>query len=112
MTVESYIEMCEIMGDPVDPTAMVELEDFPEEIQAAFEMYNYLPDEYLSTMESITYMGKDITKATALFELYDVSGNEESRMTLWALKKINDRVKKKSLAKSKSKSNKPNSGAK
>lgn len=102
MSTEAYIEMCEIMGEEVDPTMLVSLEDFPEPIVAAFEIYNYLPDEYLSGMESI-YLGKNITSAPSLFDLYGIETIEDRKLCLWALKLMNDRVRKQSFAKAKAK---------
>lgn len=102
MTVEAYLEMCEIMGEEVDEAMMVGLEDFPAPVSIALDIYNYLPDLYVSGMEGSIYLGKDISTAPNLFEINGVIGSEDSRRCLWALKHINDRVRKKSFAKSKS----------
>lgn len=102
MSVEAYLEMCEIMGEEADPAMMVSLEDFPEPIIQAFEIYNYLPDEYLSGMDAI-YLGKNLTSAPSIFKVYGITDNEDKRLCLWALKLMNDRVRKQSFAKAKAK---------
>ena len=94
--------MCEIMGEEVDPAMLVSLEDFPEPIIKAFDIYNYLPDEYLSGMESI-YLGKNITNVSSIFDIYEIDSVEDRKLCLWALKLMNDRVRKQSFAKAKAK---------
>lgn len=104
MTIEAYIEMCEIMGDEIDPSMLVGLEDFPHPIIVATQVYNYLPDEYLSGMEGATYLGKNLIAAPDLLKFHDIVENEDVLLSLWALKAMNDRVRKKSFAKAKAKS--------
>jgi hypothetical protein len=99
MSTEAYIEMCEIMGDEVDPNMLVSLEDFPEPILAATEIYNYLPDMYISGMDGAIFLGKDITGSISLLNVKGVVDNDELELALWALKTMNERVRKKSFAK-------------
>ena len=107
MSIEAYIEMCEVMGDDVDPKMLVGLEDFPTPILAAANIYNYLPDEYLSGMDGAIYLGKNVTGAVNLLNVYGVLDNEDIKLSLWALKAMNDRVRKKSFAKAKAKTKTP-----
>lgn len=101
MSVEAYIEMCEVMGDEVDPNMLVGLEDFPQPILVATEVYNLLPDMYISGMEGAVYLGKDISSSTTLLNAFEVVDTEDVRLALWALKVMNERVRKKSFAKAK-----------
>lgn len=66
-----------------------------------------LPDIYANSGMGSIYLGKDITSAPALLPYYDVEGLDEHRLALRTLKKINDRVKKKSMAKAKQGSKNP-----
>lgn len=92
------------MGEEVDPAMLVSLEDFPEPIISAFDIYNYLPDMYLPGMDPV-YLGKDITQAPNLFNLHDLPDFEDQKLCLWALKVMNERVRKQSFAKAKAKAN-------
>jgi hypothetical protein len=107
MTTEGYLEMCEMMGDEVDESMLMDLDDFPQPFVSALEIYNYLPDMYLSSMDGAVYLGKDLTAAPNIMEIYGVEGTENVQLALWALKAVNDRVRKKSFAKSKGKTTPP-----
>lgn len=103
MTTEGYIEMCEVMGQEIDPAMLMGLEDFPDPIIVAVEIYNYLPDLYIAGMEGAIYLGKDLTNCFGMLKINGIVDDEDSRLSLWALKKMNDRIRKKSFAKAKKK---------
>jgi len=76
MTKEQYLEMCEMMGTPaVEDEIPVEFEDFPAEVQQAFELYQVLQDVWEGM--SGTYMGKNMSGVNDLFIIYQVSQDEK-----------------------------------
>jgi len=76
MTKDSYYEMCEALGTtPVDDEAPVEFNDFPPEVQSAFEVYQVLQDVWEGM--SGTYMGKNMSGINDLFTIYQVSQDEK-----------------------------------
>lgn len=80
MTKDQYYEMCEMMGiSASDEEVPVELEDFPAEIQQAFEIYQVLQDVWESM--SGTYLGKNINGINDLFDIYQIP-QEEKRFIL------------------------------
>ena len=71
MTKERYFEMCEALGsEPLESEIPIELEDFPEEVQQAFQIY-YLLKDIWDTMGG-NYLGKDTTTLFNFFDLYDI----------------------------------------
>lgn len=79
MTKDQYYEACELMGTvPVDDDVPVELEDFPPEVQQAFELYQVLQDVWEGM--SGTYMGKNMSGIADLFNIYQVSQDEKRFM--------------------------------
>ena len=71
MTKDSYFEMCEMMGtEPVEEDIPVEISDFPDEVQVAFQVYQALQDHWEGM--SGTYMGKNLTGIVDIMELYEV----------------------------------------
>ena len=63
--------MCEQMGQMPDPDRMpLEGSVFPEEVQVAFFMFQLLSDKWDGM--SGTYLGKDWTQCSQLFDLYEV----------------------------------------
>lgn len=71
MTKDQYFEMCEMMGtEPVDSEIPVELDDFPDEVQTAFQIYQVLQDHWEGM--SGTYMGKNLTGLGDIFDVYEV----------------------------------------
>ena len=47
MTKERYIEMCELLGDPINEDELpYEIDDFPLVVQQALEVYGLLRDEW------------------------------------------------------------------
>jgi hypothetical protein len=68
MTKDQYFEMCEMLGsEPSDSEIPVEFEDFPFEVQQAFNAYRMLRDEW-DTMNG-TYLGKSLIGVRDILEL-------------------------------------------
>jgi len=79
MTKEQYFEMCELMGtEPVSEQIPVDMVDFPEEVQQAFQIYYLLRDVWEGM--SGTYMGKDFSTIFEFFRLYDVECQDQLLM--------------------------------
>jgi hypothetical protein len=71
MTKDQYFEMCEMMGtDVFEEEIPVELNDFPAEVQTAFEVYQVLQDHWEAM--SGTYMGKNLTGVKDILDIYEV----------------------------------------
>lgn len=71
MTKDQYFEMCEMMGyEPNDKDIPVEIDDFPPEVQTAFEIYQLLQDHWEGM--SGTYMGKNLTGIKDVFDIFEV----------------------------------------
>lgn len=71
--------MCEQLGEEPNPDKMpLEASDFPEEVQAAFFVYNLLPDRWdgMSGM----YLGKDWAALGYIMSLYDIDCPKEVTM--------------------------------
>jgi hypothetical protein len=86
MTKDQYFEMCEMMGsEPVEAEIPVELDDFPEEVQQAFQMYYLLRDVWEGM--SGTYMGKDYSTIFDFFRLYDIDPQDQL-LTLGYIRQI------------------------
>lgn len=71
MTKDQYFEMCEMMGyEPNDKDIPVELDDFPSEVQTAFQVYQVLQDHWEGM--SGTYMGKNLTGVKDILDIFEV----------------------------------------
>ena len=71
MTKETYIEMCEMLGQEISENDMpVEYGDLPDECQTAILIYSSLRDEYQEM--SNTYLGKSLLGLLDLFNIYDI----------------------------------------
>jgi hypothetical protein len=76
MTKDSYFEMCEQMGsEPVESEIPVEFEDFPLEVQQAFNAYRMLRDEW-DTMNG-NYLGKSLIGVKDVFEATEIEPSEQ-----------------------------------
>jgi hypothetical protein len=76
MSVETYLRVCEQLGQEPDPAKMpLDASDFPGEVQVAFFMFDILPDRWEGM--SGTYMGKDISNIKELFDLYEIDYPKE-----------------------------------
>lgn len=63
--------MCEMLGsEPQESDIPVELSDFPDEVQTAFQVYQVLQDHWEGM--SGTYMGKNLTGLSEVFDVYEV----------------------------------------
>lgn len=86
MTKEQYFEMCEMMGtEPLESEIPVDMEDFPEDIQQAFQIYYLLRDIWEGM--SGTYMGKDFSTIFDFFRLYNVD-EADQLLTLSYIRQI------------------------
>lgn len=76
MTKEAYFEMCETMGsDPLESEIPVEFEDFPIEVQQAFNAYRMLRDEW-DTMNG-NYLGKSLIGVKDVLEATEIEQSEQ-----------------------------------
>ena len=76
MTKDGYYEMCEVLGTtPVEDQVPVEFDDFPPEVQSAFELYQVLQDVWEGM--SGTYMGKNMSGINDLFTIYQIPHDEK-----------------------------------
>lgn len=97
MTKDTYFEMCEALGsEPIDSEIPVEMEDFPHEVQQAFNLYFMLRDQW-DTMGG-SYLGKDTSTLFQFFELYGIEKHDQlliidlvQHMDYTRRKSINDR---------------------
>lgn len=75
MTKEAYFEMCEMYGaEPIESDIPVEIGDFPEEVQTAFQIYQLLQDRWEGM--SGTYMGKDLAAISNIFEIFEIQKSD------------------------------------
>jgi hypothetical protein len=76
MTKEQYFEMCEAMGsEPVESEIPVEFEDFPLEVQQAFNAYRMLRDEW-DTMTG-SYLGKSLIGVKDVLEATEIEPSDQ-----------------------------------
>lgn len=91
MTRDRYLEMCKQLGKEPNPDKIPpDWEDFPEEVQVAINIFNYLGDR---VYPDIGYVGKDYTNLPVLFEIYGVNDKE---LALQVLSFLDSRAIKKS----------------
>ena len=75
MTKDAYFEMCEALGsEPLESEIPVEFDDFPLEVQQAFNAYRMLRDEW-DTMNG-TYLGKSLIGIKDVLEAIEVDPSE------------------------------------
>lgn len=76
MTKEQYFEMCEMMGsEPVESEIPVEFDDFPLEVQQAFNAYRMLRDEW-DTMNG-NYLGKSLIGVKDVLEATEIEHSDQ-----------------------------------
>jgi len=76
MTKEQYFEMCEAMGsEPVESEIPTEFEDFPLEVQQAFNAYRMLRDEW-DTMTG-SYLGKSLIGVKDVLEATEIEPSDQ-----------------------------------
>jgi hypothetical protein len=82
MTKEVYFEMCEALGtDPLESEIPVEMEDFPEEVQEAVNVYYKLRDEW-DTMNGV-YMGKSYTGLSDILDILEIPFTDRKYVLEW-----------------------------
>ena len=75
MTKDRYFEMCEMLGnEPIESEVPVEFDDFPLEVQQAFNAYRMLRDEW-DTMSGI-YLGKSLIGIKDILEATEIEPSE------------------------------------
>lgn len=75
MTKHQYFEMCEALGtEPVEEQIPIEFEDFPLEVQQAFNAYRMLRDEWDAM--SGTYLGKSLIGIKDVLEATEIDLSE------------------------------------
>jgi len=76
MSKDQYFEMCEMLGsDPLESEIPVEFEDFPIEVQQAFNAYRMLRDEW-DTMNG-NYLGKSLIGVKDVLEATEIEQSEQ-----------------------------------
>ena len=76
MTKEAYFEMCEMLGnEPVESEVPVEFDDFPLEVQQAFNVYRMLRDEW-DTMNG-NYLGKSLIGIKDVLEATEIEQSDQ-----------------------------------
>ena len=76
MTKDAYFEMCEALGsEPAESEIPVEFDDFPLEVQQAFNAYRMLRDEWDAM--SGTYLGKSLIGIKDVLEATEIEPSEQ-----------------------------------
>lgn len=102
MTKDMYFEMCEQLGtEPIDSEIPVEMQDFPDEIQQALDIYFRLRDEW-DSMNGI-YMGKSFAGLGDIFDIYGIEKVQRAHMLDWIF--IMDKTRSKCIELAKPKKN-------
>lgn len=82
MTKQTYYEMCEALGtEPLESEMPVELDDFPDEVQEAINVYYKLRDEW-DTMNGI-YLGKSYNGLADILDMFEVEKCDRRYMLEW-----------------------------
>jgi hypothetical protein len=75
MSKDAYFELCEALGsEPLESEIPVEFDDFPLEVQQAFNAYRMLRDEW-DTMSG-SYLGKSLIGIKDVLEATEVEPSE------------------------------------
>lgn len=75
MTKDAYFEMCEQLGnEPLESEIPVDFDDFPLEVQQAFNAYKMLRDEW-DTMSG-SYLGKSLIGIKDILEATEIDISE------------------------------------
>ena len=94
VTKETYFEICEqLNSEPLEEEIPVELDDFPDELQEAINVYFRLRDDWDGF--SGTYLGKNFTGLADILDIYQI--NNESRQDVLDWIFIIDRVRAKCI---------------
>lgn len=82
MTKDAYYEMCEALGsDPLEEEIPVEMEDFPDEVQEAINVYYKLRDEW-DTMNGV-YLGKSFAGFADILDILEVPKEDRKYLLEW-----------------------------
>ncbi|ASV43632.1 hypothetical protein [Vibrio phage JSF12] len=88
-----YLKICALENTKPDPNLMpLELEDFPDIVQTAVNLYNRLPDRLVSTELGPLYSGKDINSLDTLFSIYEIYDKEDQKLILEILQFIDKKA--------------------
>lgn len=95
MTKETYLEMCEMLGqEPNEADIPPDINDFPHIVQLSLVIYSFLEDRW-DTMGGM-YLGKVYSTIFDFFRLYEVD-NQEALLILEFIQHI-DAVRSKLVA--------------
>lgn len=82
MTKEAYFEMCEALGnEPLDEEIPIEIEDFPDEVQEAINVYYKLRDDW-DTMNGI-YLGKSYVGLRDILDILEIPTEDRKYVLEW-----------------------------
>jgi len=82
MTKETYFEMCEALGtEPIEEEIPVEIDDFPDEVQEAIDLYYKLRDDW-DTMNGV-YMGKSYVGLRDLLDILEIPFEDRKYVLEW-----------------------------
>jgi hypothetical protein len=82
MTKDLYFEMCAALGtEPNESEIPVEIDDFPEEVQEAINVYYKLRDEW-DTMNGV-YMGKSYTGLSDILDILEIPKQDRKYVLEW-----------------------------
>jgi hypothetical protein len=92
MTKDQYFEMMEQLGsEPVEEEVPVEMDDFPAEVQQAFQIYFKLKDDW-DTFNG-NYMGKSLMGLKDILEIYSIEAQDRTYILDWVSEMDNSRQK-------------------
>ena len=95
VTKETYFEICEQLGsEPIEEEIPVELEDFPDELQEALNIYFRLRDDWDGF--SGNYMGKNFTGLSDILDIYQIPKPSRQDLLDWIF--IIDKVRSKCIS--------------
>ena len=104
VTKERYFEICEAMGsEPIEGEIPVEISDFPDIVQNAFQVYGILQDNWEGM--SGTYMGKVMSGIIDIFDILEM--DKEDRKVMLELVSLIDSARSKQISSSKPKNKTP-----
>lgn len=82
MTKETYFEMCEALGtEPIEAEIPIEMDDFPDEVQEAVNVYYKLRDDW-DTMNGV-YMGKSYVGLSDILDILEIPKEDRKYVLDW-----------------------------
>ena len=94
--------MCEQLGTEPDPARMpISMDVFPEDVQYAFLIFNYMPDRWEGMSGS--YMGKEWSSIDFFLNLFGIEDKKTvvffiSRIEYFRVQQLNEKMEKKRKA--------------